>query len=65
MEGIRQVETICANHSCSDYKWIDPKEIIVEQWVRMKCMFGCGEYRRNASCPPNVPNLKIFGFIQL
>lgn len=57
MEGIRQVETICANHSYSDYRWIDPKEVIVAQWVRMKCMFGCGEYGRNASCPPNVPTI--------
>ena len=57
MEGIRQVEAICTNHSCSDYRWIDPKEVIVAQWVRMKCMFGCGEYGRNASCPPNVPTI--------
>lgn len=23
-----------------DYQWIDPKQIVVEQWVRMKCMFA-------------------------
>ncbi|UCG14826.1 MAG: DUF2284 domain-containing protein [Deltaproteobacteria bacterium] len=23
----------------------------------MKCMFGCGEYGKNASCPPNVPSV--------
>jgi len=38
----------------NDYKWIDPKKIVVSQWVRMKCMFGCPEYGRNASCPPNT-----------
>ena len=23
----------------------------------MKCRFGCGDYGRNASCPPNVPTV--------
>ena len=41
----------------ADYKWIDPQKIIVSQWVRMKCMFGCGEYGHNACCPPNVPTV--------
>ena len=40
-----------------DYKWIDPQKIVVAQWVRMKCMFGCGEYGHNACCPPNVPSV--------
>jgi predicted metal-binding protein len=41
----------------SDFKWIDPKKIVVSQWVRMKCTFGCPEYGRNASCPPNTPSV--------
>ncbi|MDM8539606.1 DUF2284 domain-containing protein [Desulfococcaceae bacterium HSG9] len=41
----------------TDYKWIDPHKIIVSQWVRMKCMFGCGEYGRGATCPPNTPSV--------
>jgi predicted metal-binding protein len=40
------------HHGFSDFKWIDPREIIVSQWVRLKCQFGCKEYGRNASCPP-------------
>ena len=38
-----------------DFRWIDPASIVVAEWVRMKCLFGCGEYGHNASCPPNVP----------
>ena len=38
-----------------DFRWLDPKDIEVAQWVRMKCMFGCDEYGRTATCPPNVP----------
>ncbi|WXG44437.1 MAG: DUF2284 domain-containing protein [Promethearchaeati archaeon SRVP18_Atabeyarchaeia-1] len=41
----------------NDFKWIDPAKIIVSQWVRMKCTFGCPEYGRNASCPPNTPSV--------
>ncbi len=41
----------------TDFKWIDPQTIVVSQWVRMKCMFGCGEYGHTASCPPNLPSV--------
>jgi len=51
------LETLFFDHNFSDFKWIDPKEIVVAQWVRMKCMFGCSEYGQNASCPPNVPSV--------
>ena len=40
-----------------DYRWIEPSEIVVGQWVRMKCMYGCDNYGRNASCPPNTPQV--------
>jgi predicted metal-binding protein len=51
----KKIDDILHSHDCSDYKWIDPKQIIVAQWVRMKCMFGCGEYGRAGACPPNTP----------
>jgi predicted metal-binding protein len=38
-----------------DFRWIDPQRIVVAQWVRMKCAFGCGEYGTCAACPPNTP----------
>ena len=44
-------------YSYQDFKFIDPEKIVVSQWVRMKCIYGCGEYGRNASCPPNVPSV--------
>ncbi|OQB27061.1 MAG: hypothetical protein BWY10_01662 [Chloroflexi bacterium ADurb.Bin180] len=42
----------------ADWAWIEPKDIQVAQWVRLKCMFGCREYGRNASCPPNLPSVE-------
>ena len=50
------LEKIFKQFDLRDYQWIDPGEkIIVSQWVRMKCMYGCGEYGNNACCPPNTP----------
>lgn len=51
------VDAIVRSHGYTDYKWIDPGRIIVAQWVRMKCMFGCGEYGRGGACPPNTPSV--------
>jgi predicted metal-binding protein len=55
MDSRTRIETVLAKHGLADYKWIDPKSIVVAQWVRMKCMFGCNEYGKNACCPPNTP----------
>jgi predicted metal-binding protein len=57
MEGIVQLESIYRRHSYNDFQWIDPTDIVVAQWVRLKCMYGCPEYGRNASCPPSVPSI--------
>lgn len=51
------VEKIFEKYGLTDYKWIDPKEIVVAQWVRVKCMFGCPNYGHKAACPPNTPSV--------
>ncbi len=56
-EKRQTLDAIFETMGYSDYKWIDPKKIIVSQWVRMKCRFGCGEYGRCAACPPNTPSV--------
>lgn len=50
-----RVDQVLQSHGYEDYKWVDPKRIVVAQWVRMKCMFGCGEYGHGGCCPPNTP----------
>ena len=52
-----EFENLFKEDGYTDFKWIDPKKIVVSQWVRMKCLFGCNEYGRNACCPPNVPSV--------
>ncbi len=52
-----KVESIISKYDYEDYKWIDPKKIIVSNWVRMKCRYGCDEYGKTATCPPNAPEI--------
>ncbi len=54
-EQRKVVDDIFESHEYTNYKWIDPQQIIVAQWVRMKCMFGCGEYGHGGACPPHTP----------
>lgn len=51
------VDAILNAAGFTDHVWIAPTAMTVSQWVRMKCMFGCPDYGRNASCPPNVPSV--------
>jgi predicted metal-binding protein len=54
-----ELEALFVRHSAADFKWINPAaDIVVAQWVRLKCMFGCNNYGRNAACPPNVPSVE-------
>lgn len=49
------VEDIFHHHGFEDFQRLDPRKIIVSSWVRMKCRFGCPDFGRVASCPPQVP----------
>ncbi len=31
--------------------------IVVAQWVNLKCRYGCSQYKANWSCPPATPDL--------
>src|SRR3972149_8073078 len=54
MSSRKQLEELFFKHGFTDFKWINPQNIVVSQWVRMKCMFGCKEYGKKACCPPNT-----------
>jgi predicted metal-binding protein len=51
------VEALIRQHGYDDFRWLDPRHIIVAEWVRMKCRFGCVEYGHNACCPPATPSV--------
>ncbi|GHV12671.1 metal-binding protein [Spirochaetia bacterium] len=59
MDNKNQIDQIIKEHCFTDYKWIIPREnIIVAQWVRFRCQFGCKNYGKNGSCPPAVPSVE-------
>ena len=53
----RRIEKMARSHDLKDYKWIQPKSIIIGQWVRLKCTYGCPSYGQKGCCPPEVPSV--------
>ena len=53
----KDLEEKFRKHGFTDFKWFDPQKIVLAQWARMKCLYGCDEYGKTASCPPNVPSV--------
>jgi len=52
-----QIESYLSEFGFSDYQWINPADVVVAQWVRVKCTFGCSDYGLG-SCPPNTPSVQ-------
>jgi len=53
----RDLEGLFVARGFEDFRWIDPRQIVTAEWVRMKCRYGCVEYGHNAACPPNAPSV--------
>lgn len=52
-----KLEKLFVDRGFSEFKWIKAKDIVVAQWVRFRCMFGCPAYGKRGTCPPNVPSI--------
>jgi len=51
------VERILEGHGYQDYRWARGTDILVSQWVRFKCTFGCSSFGKKGTCPPAVPSI--------
>ncbi|TWH51929.1 DUF2284 domain-containing protein [Sporomusa sp. KB1] len=58
MVNKEKLEAVFKQDSFIDFKWINAKDIVVAQWVRFRCMFGCSSYGKSCTCPPNVPTIE-------
>ncbi|MDR3564985.1 MAG: DUF2284 domain-containing protein [Negativicutes bacterium] len=58
MADRKALDAIFLQHGFDDFRWMNPKDMIVAHWVRMKCTFGCPAYGKTACCPPNVPSVE-------
>ena len=54
----KELEDIALESGSSAVKQISPQEIIVVQWVRNKCQFGCPTYGKRFTCPPYALTLE-------
>lgn len=52
-EFLEFVKSKCGMAECV---FINPKELVFEENVRMNCYY-CGKYNNNWRCPPNLPNI--------
>ena len=57
MDKVTRIEELFKEHGYNDFKWIKAQEIVVSQWVRMKCTYGCSNYGKKGACPPSVPSV--------
>lgn len=49
--------SLLAQHGFDDFLPLDPHEVVLGEWVRMKCRFGCQHYGKSTVCPPHTPPL--------
>ena len=53
----KTIEQFIQKAQITSYQWIKSDDIVIAQWVRMKCFFGCDETGRPA-CPPHLPTIE-------
>lgn len=58
MPDQKKLEQLFEKHGFMDFKWIKAQDIIVSQWVRFRCMYGCSSYGKCGTCPPHVPSVE-------
>jgi predicted metal-binding protein len=39
----------------TDAKLISPSQVVVSNWVRLRCQFGCPNFSKRLTCPPFTP----------
>jgi predicted metal-binding protein len=42
----------------ADAKLIQPSQVSVREWVRLKCQYGCDLYAKKLTCPPFTPTIE-------
>jgi predicted metal-binding protein len=54
-ESLGELVNIAKKLGVTDAKIIKPGEVVVRNWVRLKCQYGCGGYGQRLTCPPYSP----------
>lgn len=54
-EAVDELIDFAKKIGVSDAKLISPRDVIVRDWVRLKCNFGCPDFGKYRTCPPYSP----------
>jgi predicted metal-binding protein len=55
---VKPVEFFCKRAiemGVEEAKIIDPDSVVIAEWVRMKCQYGCAGFGESLCCPPRTP----------
>jgi len=55
MPGLRKYVNKALSMGITNAKIIDTSNIVMANWVRLKCQYGCGGYAKRLTCPPYSP----------
>jgi predicted metal-binding protein len=58
-EDLRPIIVKALDWGVLDAKVIRSEDVVVAEWVRMKCRYGCPNYGRRLDCPPNTPDPEL------
>ena len=50
-----EIKKMAINDGAFVVSLINPDDVVVGNWVRLKCQFGCPSYAKKLSCPPYSP----------
>jgi len=53
-----RIFALCQRHGIQGIHFIKTSQIVVAQWVRLKCRYGCDHYNTNWCCPPATVTVK-------
>jgi len=54
-QNIVNLVNLALSMGALEAKLMDVKDIVVRDWVRLKCQYGCGAYGKILTCPPYSP----------
>nr|MDO8133614.1 DUF2284 domain-containing protein [Candidatus Njordarchaeum guaymaensis] len=51
------ISKLALDLGASESKMISPDSVVIREWVRLKCQYGCPEFGKRLTCPPFVPTV--------
>jgi len=59
-DSLNDLSRLAIKLGAADAKSIKADDIVVSDWVRLKCQYGCDGYGKRLTCPPYSPKPEEF-----